>query len=127
MEDILTTEFYFQRPHIFCLCHFCFLIPNKFTSQSSFLALILWPITSPIIKALPYPITTNVQSISIEDLEYSGFSLKVKGGDPSHFLDTMFPHNPKFSSNELFRNVSNWFPRGMDQSCEIVVRYVKRC
>ena len=41
-----------------CLCLLYCLVPKVFLNQSGFLVVIMWPITIPTKKPLPYPITT---------------------------------------------------------------------
>ena len=47
---------------------------------------------------------------------WSSSMLEVGRGEGfgfSHLFDNGFPHNPKFPSNELLSNVSNWLPCGI--------------
>ena len=72
-----------------------------------------------MINPKPYPTKTIFQPNSEGDTAESWICLEVEGtgseeSETQHFFDNGLPHKPKFPINDLFSNVSNCFPCGIE-------------
>ena len=98
-----------------------YLLPhsNGFINKWRFIVGTVSPCITPTISPNPFPTKTIFQPISKKDLIESWLCLEIKGedgeeSDTQHFFDNGFSHKPKFPPKELFSNVSNCFPCGIE-------------
>ena len=95
------------------------LIPKVFINQSYFFETTMLPIIIPTISPNPYPTKTIFQPNSKRDPTESRLWLEIEGevgeeSETQHIFDHGFPHKPRFLTNELFSNVWNCFPCGIE-------------